>query len=200
MTGAGEAGGATLESTEIDTELVETIVSRVVDDLALVVDREMSSEIVEVGRTDKRLAGKGKVHISFKLGFQTKESLGHGALVIPLPDAIALASYLMMIPDDTVKQRRQTNDLDRQTKDAMIEVANFVGGATDAAMRSFAREGLSARSEGCQGVRADVRPAFEYAEGTPLVFGRAKISLHTFEPFELLLMAPVMPELESDDD
>jgi len=194
VTDALETGAAH----EIDERLVDTIIRRVIDDLALVVDRELSFEILEVSRIASRKAGLGKVHISFKLGFQSASGLSYGCLLAPLPDAIALASYLMMVPDESVKQRRRQNDLDRSLKDAMIEVANFVGGATDAAMRSMARSGLSARSEGCQGVRADVRPAFEYEEGTPLVFGRIKVKLHTFDPFEMLLMTPVMSELEED--
>ncbi|QDU65001.1 hypothetical protein [Engelhardtia mirabilis] len=184
------------EASELETKLIGAIAHRVVDDLALVVDRSMTSEVLEVCRIDRRQAGQGQVHISFKLGFTAPSGSGHGCLLMPLPDAVALASHLMMEPDATVKERRGDTELDRSTRDAMIEVANFVGGATDAAMRTLSVSGLSARSEGCQGVRADVRPAFPYQEGSLLVLGQARFQLHTFDPFEVLIMLPVLAELD----
>ena len=39
-------------------------------------------------------------------------------------------------------------------------------------------------------MRAGVRPAFPYREGDPLIVGRAMASLHTYPPFEMILMMP----------
>lgn len=190
---------AVARATSQDERFVESVMRRIVDDLALVVDRTMAFDNLAVTRVFKRQAGPKQVHISFKIGVETRSGLGHGCLLVPLPDAIALACYLMMVPDESVKQRRRNTDLDRSTKDAMIEVANFVGGATDAAMRSLVREGLAARSEGCQGVRADVRPAIPYEAGSPLICARARFRLHTYEPFNVILMVPAVKELQAID-
>ena len=45
-------------------------------------------------------------------------------------------------------------------------------------------------SEGCQGVRADVRPAFPYEEGSELIVARVGACFDPFPPFELILMLP----------
>ena len=49
---------------------------------------------------------------------------------------------------------------------------------------------LSVTSKGCQGVRADVRPAFPYEEGAELLVVRAKTKVHDFPSFELIGMFP----------
>lgn len=40
-----------------------------------------------------------------------------------------------------------------------MEVGNFVGGATDVTLRGLGLDGIKVRSEGCQGVKPNVRPA-----------------------------------------
>jgi hypothetical protein len=174
-----------------DQQQVDEIFQRIAGDLAMIADRELKVHKAEVQRVGARVAGPKSVHISFKLGFQHDGRILHGSLLIPLPDAIALASYLMMMPDDGVKSKRSLSTLDTGIKDALLEIGNFIGGAADAALRSIGLEGLRVRSESCQGVKANVRPAFAYAEGTPLVVGRAKAQLHTWPVFEMVLMLPV---------
>ena len=152
----GEAEPAAEAELDLDAFVVEKVLRRIAEDVSLVVDRSFSIEELKATREVKRVAGKGKVHISFKLEIRQEDAVRHGCLLVPLPDAIALACYLMMVPDDAVKQRRAAKDLDRATKDAMVEVDNFIGGATDGALRGIA-PAVSARGAGCQGVRADVR-------------------------------------------
>lgn len=193
-----EAETAAGPEVDLDTYVVETVMRRIAEDVALVVDRSFSVSEIASSRETKRIAGKGKVHISFKLEVSQGGSSAHGCVLVPLPDAIALACYLMMVPDEAVGQRRSAKDLDRATKDAMVEVDNFVGGATDGALRGLAQN-VSARGAGCQGVRADVRPAFPYEEGQPLLVGRAKAQLHEFPPFELILMLPAIEGVELDE-
>jgi len=60
----------------------------------------------------------------------------------------------------------------------------------DVALRPPGDEETMVRSEGCQGVRADVRPAFAYDEGSELIVGRAHMTLHDFDPFGVVLMLP----------
>ena len=183
---------------DVDTYTVETIMRRIAEDVALVVDRPFVIESLKASREEKRPSGKGKGHISFKLEVQQESGVAHGCLLVPLPDAISLACYVMMVTDDAVKQNRTSIDLDRAMKDAMVEVDNFVGGATGGALRGIA-PGASARGAGCQGVKADVRPAFPYEEGQPLLVGRAKAKLHTYDTFDMILVIPVIENVEVED-
>lgn len=166
------------------------ILKRVVDDLAMIVDRRFSVADEKVHRIDRRTAGKRDVHISFMLRFEVEGEECFGTLLVPLADAISLACYLMMMPDDAVAERRFDTDLDGSTKDAILEVGNFVGGAADAVLREQHGAAVRAKSAGCQGVRADVRPAFPYEEGSELTLAIGTAQLHDFEPFDILLMLP----------
>jgi hypothetical protein len=130
------------------------------------------------------------VHISFKLRFDRAADTLYGALLVPLPDALALAGCLTMMPDEQVAAQRRSLELDAGTKDAIVELGNFVAGAVDAVMRESRANVARARAAGCQGVRADIRPAFPYTEGQELILVRATARLHDFDPFELLLMLP----------
>ena len=184
---------AKLTATEEDLELVEDIIAKVVANVSMLVDREIEVEGVETLRVTERIAGKAKVHISFKLTFRDDDGReAQGCVLVPLPDALSLACYLMMFPEGEVKAHRGNKDLDRSMKDAMLELGNFIGAAVDESLRARVR-GTSARTRGCQGVRANVRPAFAYEEGRELVVGRAKARVHEFPPFELIVMLPALP-------
>jgi hypothetical protein len=174
----------------IAKERVVSIALRIADDLSTIVDRTLALSNVTVEKIDARVAGKGVVHIAFKLRFERAVDALYGALLVPLPDALALAGCLTMMPDDQVALQRKATELDAGMKDAIVELGNFVAGAVDAVMRESRANIARARSAGCQGVRADVRPAFPYTEGQELVLVRATARLHEFEPFELLLMLP----------
>jgi hypothetical protein len=178
-----------------DTDLIGHILERVGSDLGMIIDREFNLSGIAAARENERAAGMSKVHISFKLRFRHADGSYQGCLLIPLPDAISLAAYLMMVPDDAVKAHRSTSTLDQSTKDAMLEVGNFVGGATDAVVRTWIPEKLTVRSEGCQGVRANIRPALVYEEGAELLVGRATARIHDFPDFEIVLMLPILPGL-----
>jgi hypothetical protein len=177
-----------------DVELVSGIFERLGADLGMVLDREIVLEEVRSERSARRASGEGQVHISFKIALQLGEQSRHGCLLVPLPDAIALATFLMMMPDETVALERGRTELDRPMKEALLEVGNFVAGACDAVLRRMLPEGVAVRSEGCQGVRAGIRPAFPYQEGDELVVGRARARVHRFEPCELILMLPRIGE------
>ena len=77
----------------------------------------------------------------------------------------------------------------------MLEVGNFIGGSTDDAVRRMLPWGHSVRSEGCQGVRADVRPALDYAEGAELVVGRVRGHIEGFPEFEAQVILPALAAL-----
>ena len=62
-------------------------------------------------------------------------------------------------------------------------------------LRELLDGGRKIRSEGCQGVRANVRPALVYEEGTPLVAGKARATIEGHPAFEVTLVLPVLEEL-----
>ncbi len=176
-----------------DEAFVAAVFRRVANDLGMILGQALSFEDERTERVAARPAGPGQVHISFKFALQGAHGVErHGALLVPLPDAIAMACFLLMIPEETVTPWRQVTTLDPALKDAMLEIGSMVGSATGSALKDLELAGWSARTTGCQGVRADVRPAFPYEEGSALVVGRARTQLGSFEPFELLLMLPAL--------
>jgi hypothetical protein len=184
-------------ASDLDRHLVEECFQRIAGDLAMIIDRRILVGAIDVEVWSTRAAGRSGVQISFKLGFQHRGRILHGALLLPLPEALTLAGYLMMLPDDAIKARRGAAAPDAATKDALMEVGNFVGGATDAALRNLDFAGLRVRSEGCQGVRAQARPAFRHEEGTELLVGRAKLEIHRWPQFEAVLMLPALRDAEA---
>lgn len=166
------------------------ILHRIGADISMITDRELAIESNEVQRASERPAGAGGVHISFRFGIHDGEGVSHGCLLMPLPEAIALAGYLMMQPDAEVAEKRELEAPDEPLKEAILEVGNFIAGATDAALRESIGGGHKVRPEGCQGVRADVRPALVYEEGTPLVVGHAKATLEGHEEYDMILVLP----------
>lgn len=175
-----------------DVELAQGILGRVATDLSLILDHEIALEDLQVAREQQRAIGEGGVHISFKLGIQAFGRSLQGCLLVPLPMAVTLAAYMMMLPDETVAQERQRTELDQPFKEALLEVGKFLAGACDTVLRRRLGFEVTTRSEGCQGVRAGVRPALAYREGDELIVARATARVHDFEPCSVVLMLPVI--------
>ncbi|HRV80456.1 MAG TPA: hypothetical protein P5218_03420 [Planctomycetota bacterium] len=108
---------------------------------------------------------------------------------MPLPEAITLAGSLMMVTDDVIEQCRAQATLDEPTKNAMLEVGNFIAGATEAAFRAL-EVPCKVSFEGCQGVKADVRPRLLYSEGEEMVTSSAQVQLAGYGESEFLLLVP----------
>ncbi len=174
-----------------DNRIVERVLEAVCTQLATVIGQSIAHEPPTTERATERAAGRGQIHVSFRLAFQRGAEERFGCLLVPLPDAIALASFLLMVPHDGVAAQRENQQLDETLKDAMLEIGNFIGGAVAGVLRSEEGWECSVRTRGCQGVRPDVRPAFPYVEGSPLLIGRARASLGPFPEFELILLMPV---------
>jgi hypothetical protein len=174
-----------------DSALIRTLLERVAQDLGAILGRELVLTALDITRARSRPAGRGQVHISFKLGL-TKEGgpKRFGALLVPLPEAITMAGCLLMLSEETLAARREESTLDLATKDALLEIGNVIGAAGGTALAALGAAGWSLQSEGCQGVRAGVRPAFPYEEGSDLVVARIGTTFDPFPPFELLLMLP----------
>jgi hypothetical protein len=176
--------------TNAQVECVEEVFQRIASDLSMIADRELTVDSIETVLMDTRPEGRGKIHISFRLGFQAGTGIEHGCLLVPLPDAISLACCLMMVPGDVVKSNRSQKTLDSTTKDAMLEVGNFICGATDSALRALGIDDTKVSFEGCQGVKSNVRPALIYREGDPLVVGRANVAMAEFPEDTMVLVVP----------
>lgn len=175
----------------VASKVLQDVFERVASDLSMLADRDIEVHSVEYEERDDRAAGPGVVHISFRFGVHAGgEEVHHGALIIPLPESIALAGYLMMSPDEQVIAMRESGEVDLSIKEALIEVGNFVASAGDAALRSARAKCDRVIFEGCQGVRADVRPMLEYQEGAPLSVARAMVSVAGQPPVECVLMIP----------
>ncbi|MFT7669615.1 MAG: hypothetical protein ACI8X5_002320 [Planctomycetota bacterium] len=170
--------------------LTKELFGSIAENIAILVGQRMDIGEIQNDVVPGRIAGKGGVHISFRLGLAKGENRGHGCLLMPLPEAIALASYLLMIPDSVIAGSRKETDIDEEMKDAMLELANFVGGAVDEAYRETGAEGISVRSLGCQGVREDTPPFFPHEEGVDLIVGKASAKISEYPEFEILIMVP----------
>lgn len=182
-----------------DLQLAGSILARAAADLSMIIDRELELGSVRLEHVVRRPAGQGQVHISFKLALQREGATWQGCLLVPLPDAVALAGFMMMMNDEAVARERARTELDGPFKEALLEVGKYVAGACDAVLRQTLPEGIAVRSDGCQGVRADVRPALEYREGDPLAVARVQARLHDFEPFELILVLPSLAALATPE-
>jgi hypothetical protein len=174
-----------------DAALMNGVLEGVARDLGTMLGHDLAIGKAAVERVGTRPAGRGRVHISFKLALaHAGGPERHGALLVPLPDAIAMACHLLMIPPESIAARREETSLDAATKDALLEVGSMLASASQTAFALLGAAGWTVRSDGCQGVRADVRPAFPYVEGHPLLVARAAAELAPFPAFELVLMLP----------
>ena len=176
-----------------DAALIGATLARISGEVGSMLGHEVLFEAARVERARARPAGSGSIHISFKLGFRSEAGTElFGCLLVPLADAITMACFLLMIPEESVASRREESALDAAFKDAMLEIGNMLGSATSSALAELGLSGWSARSEGCQGVRADVRPAFPYVEESPLVVGRVAARFGPFPTCELILILPAL--------
>ena len=180
--------------TDADRDLVESLFERISADLGMIIDHPLTFEGVEAERLDHRPAGEGEVHVSFRVELTLQGQTGQGSFLLPARHAITAGGYLMMATDEEVERWRERDEIDASMKEAILEVSNFVAGSIESVLRRVAPGEVSVRSGGCQGVRADVRPAFQYEEGTELLVGRAQGSLEGYEPCTAMLMLPVPPQ------
>ena len=176
-----------------DHELVSEIFRRVTGDLAMIVDKPFETQEPTFERMNARPAGKGRIHVSFKLDIQHTEGTSEGCLLLPLPSAVVLAGNLNMQEPERIEEARDRDTLDDELKDAILELSNFAANAAEAAFKNVGVTQVEVRSSGCQGVRPDVRPALLYEEGEELLVGRVQGELEGVgEAFEMLLVLPAL--------
>lgn len=175
---------------DLDERWTSEALHRAAADVAMLIDRVFTVQSVAVERADRRPAAKGGVHISFKIAVQRGAVITHGAILMPFPEAISLAAWLQMMPDEEVRRRSNLQTLDQTMKDGLLEIGNFVAGALATALRTVGVQDARVVSEGCQGVKAGTRPALKYTEGAALTVGRAQATLANGTPFEIVAVLP----------
>lgn len=177
--------------TRMAATALEAVFRQVACDLTLLVERDIDVHSVTYEERVDRAAGSSEVHIAFRFGVRVPGGdAHHGALLVPLREAISVAGYLMMEPEERVAVMRASGEVDTAAKRAMVEVGAFVASAGEAALRAAGVSCDGVVFEGCQGVRADVPPRLEYEEGAPLSTSRAMISFAGRPPVECVLMIP----------
>lgn len=181
---------STKTCTAADVSLVEECVRRVASDLALILERSLVVDRVSVERRASRPAGEGQVHVSFKFGVEQDGVVSHGCLLVPLPDALAIASHALLFEDGDVREHRAQVAPDGALRDSLLEVSAVVAASLASSLAHAGVERVCA--EGCQGVRAGVRPALAYRDGDELLVGRARCQLHLWPAFEALLVLPAL--------
>lgn len=178
---------------ESDRAVSQHVFGKITEDLSMLLDRPLALSELEVERSPHKIPAPKSVHIAFRLGVTVDGVLRHGSLLVPLAEAISMACYLMMMADDVVAARRKDRDMERATKDALVEVGNLIGGSIDCALRETFPKRTSTRSEGCQGLKAGFAPAFPHAADEELVLVRASLALHEYPAFDAWLMLPAIP-------
>lgn len=175
-----------------ETTLLQEVLQHIAVDLAMISDRGIKVGNTVTERMDHRPAGLGQVHISFRMDVYQGDDCQPACMLIPFVDAVALAGGLLMLPEPTLFESRKEVALDGPAKDAMLELGNFIAGATGVAFRELELGEFRVDFGGCQGVRADVRPALAYREGQNLLVARSTMTLQGFEDQTYVLMLPAM--------
>ena len=173
-----------------DLQLAELVFRHLVEDLSLLLDCSIALRDVETQRSPRKARGEGTIHISFKLGFHARGLRRHGALLVPLSEAITLAAHFFALPAAELALRRPVTELDRSTKHGMLEVGHFIAAAVAAGLRTASPRAPAVASEGCQGVPLGRAPSFPHERGAELLIGRARLEIAPFEPFDAWLMLP----------
>ena len=97
---------------EAELQCLRECLERVVGDLALISDHEMTIGSLETLRSGRRIVGKGSAHVSFKLGFESSTGQCHGCLLVPLPGAITVACFMMLVPTETVRAQAELDSVE----------------------------------------------------------------------------------------
>ena len=177
--------------TNVAAKVLQNVFERVASDLSMIADRDIEVHSIAYEERQDRAAGSSVVHIAFRFGVRAAGGgVHHGALLVPLAEAISVAGYVMMAPEDRVAAMRESGEVDIAVKKALVEVGAFVAAAGDAALRTAGVACDTVVFEGCQGVRADVPPRLDYVEGAPLSTSRAMVSIAGQPPVECLIMLP----------
>lgn len=166
------------------------VFQRIADDLTMISGSAVEVSGVTLEERFDRPAGGGGVHVSFRFDVESGGSASQGTLLLPLAEAIALGSKLMMADDAQVAEFQRAARIDGRLREAVLEVGAFVSGALQSALTHCGARAVSVSSGGCQGVPAAVRPKLRYEEGAPLLVSRAAFRVGSAKAVEAILVLP----------
>jgi len=160
-------------------------------DMGMLLEHPFSLRGVCSKRMQQRAVGQGGVHVSFRFSFVGEGLSKMGCFLLPLAEANTMAAYLLAMGEPRARQERGVQEPETSLKESMLLLGQMLSTSVARAYRGLGPQGLRVGFDGCQGVRADVRPAMRYAEGQPLIVGRAAAHVGDFEAFSPILMLPV---------
>jgi hypothetical protein len=168
----------------LDAAFADALFTQLASDLSLFLDRPVSFGPPRIELAGHKPSGPGGVHVSFRFVVRTAEGAREGCALVPLPDAISMACYLTLLGEQSAHERRGDGQLDPILKDGMLELLQLLSSALDTALRREGPAAWRARAAGCQGVRADVAPAFALLEGASVWVARAHARVADHPEFE----------------
>ena len=182
---------STLENQASAVELVTEILGAISQDLEAMLEHPVSFRKVSTELVHQRAQGEGQVHISFRFSLEWQGQGKMGCLLLPLPDASAMAGYLLALEEPATREARRIEEPETTMKESMLLLGQILSTSLGRVAKRRLPAGLRVDFAGCQGVRAGIRPALEYREGAPLCVARAESQVGGFAPFEALLMLPL---------
>jgi hypothetical protein len=174
---------------QADRDFSREVAAQLLESVSAIVDKELALGEFECSRREQRSAGEGQVHINFKFKFSLDGQVSHGCLLLPLTQAVAAACSMLMMPVAQVGEICSSGSLDTPIKDALLELGNMLASSLGAPYQEPCEQ-VSVQFAGCQGVRAGVRPAIPYREGSPLLTIEAHSIFEPFGRFRFLLLLP----------
>ncbi len=174
------------------------ILNRIASDVSIVADVPIQLSGVEVTTEDDRPTGDEVVHISFRLTFQEEGRTSQGCLLMPLSDAQVLAGGLMMQPPTRLDEARKSDELAPAAKEAVMELGTFFAGAAESALRDLGHVLVQVQHQGCQGVRADVRPRLDFTDDATFLVGRCKAQLSEYDAQVWVMVLPQLHCLQAE--
>jgi hypothetical protein len=174
---------------QADRDFGRAVATQVLENISAIVDKDLGLGEFEVQRLNRRSAGEGEVHISFRFKFVLDGNSKHGCLLIPLTQSVAAACSMLMMPMAQVPEICASGELATPLKDALLELGNMLASAMGSAYQE-PFEKVAVTFAGCQGVRAGLRPALTYTEGSELLTVNAYSDFDPFGRFQFLLLLP----------
>lgn len=173
-----------------EDRLVSAILDQIAEDLSLMTDKPVVLSEPELERTHYRVPGEGEIQIAFKLQFELGESRFGGAVLVSLADARTLALFFRRASTEVIEEERKKEGLDPAARGALLEAGQFLAGSIDAALQEVDAGDVVVSSAGCQGLRPNQVPTFEYEKGATLFVIRASIKIADFPYSRMVLMLP----------
>jgi hypothetical protein len=175
-----------------ELKLVKEVFGEISKDMGRMLEHGLAFRDVCCKRVDKRPVGRDQVHVAFRFSVEVPGMRRVGCFLMPLPDATVCASYLLAFNEEAVAQARGTEEPESTMKESMLLLGQILSTSVERVIKRRDSGVLHVKFDGCQGVRADVRPAFALGARDELIVGSAAAKIGSFGAFRPILMLPVM--------